>query len=271
MHGCFFSFRPFVGLFCLSTGDWSIHDLELGFRRQLLDGEALKETHPWWTPTLMTGQVCQGLTGSDPVMTTLTKVGSMDPMGANLQALPRGIFPSAHDIMHYGLARFVPLQYTIGLGPSGPLQTKILGLDTITLLSYILGYWPPLTSFDFLYSNSERDPVRNLASTYGLLVLFIVCVFLSFTSQKMPHHRGGLGCRAACPVYAHALVFKDHTTSKTGCLLVRDLRPLILSLPPWAPSHPRHRESQLSHRRSPHQAHRRPPHLDSDDSPILLH
>ena len=65
---CLFSwFRPFVGLSCLSTGDWSIHDLELAFRRRLLDGEgeALKGTCPWRTPTLTTGQACQGLTGSD--------------------------------------------------------------------------------------------------------------------------------------------------------------------------------------------------------------
>ena len=57
MHGCFISFRPFVGLFCFGTGDWSIHDLEPAFRRQVLDGEAceaLKGTHPWRTPTLMT-------------------------------------------------------------------------------------------------------------------------------------------------------------------------------------------------------------------------
>ena len=45
-------------MYCLGLGtsEWRIHDLELAFRRQLLDGEALKETHPQWTPTLMTGQ-----------------------------------------------------------------------------------------------------------------------------------------------------------------------------------------------------------------------
>ena len=36
----------YLGSFCL-TDDWRIRDIELAFRRQLLDGEALKETHRW--------------------------------------------------------------------------------------------------------------------------------------------------------------------------------------------------------------------------------
>lgn len=64
-----------------------------------------------------------GLSGSDWirlwVMTTLTEMESLDSIGADLQALPRGTFPSA------GLSR--------------PWEANILGLNTITLLVYIPG------------------------------------------------------------------------------------------------------------------------------------
>ena len=52
-------------------------------------------------------------------MTTLTEMESLDSIGADLQALPRGTFPSA------GLSR--------------PWEANILGLNTITLLVYIPG------------------------------------------------------------------------------------------------------------------------------------
>ena len=59
-----FHFGPFVGscYLGLGTSEWCIHDLELAFRPQLLDGKALNETHPWWMPTLTTAG-----SESDPV------------------------------------------------------------------------------------------------------------------------------------------------------------------------------------------------------------
>jgi hypothetical protein len=70
-------------------------------------------------------------------MTTLTKVKSLHPIDADLQTLPRGTCPSAHDII-VGSGS-VSCSGGVALVPSGPWRTKILGLNTVTLLSYIPG------------------------------------------------------------------------------------------------------------------------------------
>ena len=88
---------------------------------------------------------------------------------------------------------------------------------------------------------SERVPVGNLASTYSHPASSIVCVYdLVLLSQNrcITHHRGGSEYRTVSPVCAHvihALMFTDHTTSKTSCLLVPGLSSTYTFLSPFPP------------------------------------